>query len=293
VRLLVFDVGGSHVAGAICRDRALVARRSVPVDSNGSEEQFYCAIDALTSSILHEADMRFDAFDGMCFAFPGPFDYKSGVSLLQHKFVSLYGLSVRNALAVRLGMDPEAISFVNDADAFLLGELSIMPESRKGNTIGVTLGTGVGSAFAVDGLIVRSGKGVPPAGEIWNLPWRGGIMEDVISTRGIQALYEGRTRREIPVKDIAERCPDDPDAVAAFAEFGATLGDVLKRISRDFVPNLIILGGAISRSADLFLAAAEARFANAPIQISTLFEEAALIGAAAHWKRKRKLNREE
>jgi glucokinase len=286
VRVLVYDVGGSHVAGAICRDRGLVARRSVPVDSNGSEEDFYCAIERLTSAILHEADVRFDAITGMCLAFPGPFDYKGGVSLLEHKFAALYGLSVRNALAVRLGLEPETIYFLNDADAFLLGELSMTPEVAGGNVIGITIGTGVGSAFAQRGHIVRNGKGVPPGGEIWDYPWRGGVVEDAISTRAIQAAYNKRTGQEISVRDIAERCPEDADAVAVFEEFGGALGDVLKRVTRDFVPSLIILGGAISRSADLFLPATEARFPNVPLQVSTLFEEAALFGAAAFWKRK-------
>jgi glucokinase len=286
VRVLVYDVGGSHVAGAICRDRGLVARHSIPIDSGGTAHDFYWAIEQLTSAILEEAGVRFDAISGMCFAFPGPFDYKGGISLLEHKFAALHGLSIRHAMAQRLGLEPETIYFLNDADAFLLGELSMMPEVSSGNVMGITLGTGVGSAFAVRGHIVRSGKGVPPGGEIWDYPWRGGVVEDAISTRAIQALYQNKTGQQTSVREIAERCPEDRDAVAVFQEFGRTLGDVLKRVTRDFVPNLIILGGAISRSADLFLPAAETRFPDVPLQVSTLFEEAALFGAAAFWKRK-------
>ena len=286
MRLLVFDVGGSHVSGAVCRDRKLAGRRSVQLDPNGPEDQFYRAIEQLSSAALQEAGMRFDMIQGMSFAFPGPFDYKAGVSLMTHKFASLYGISVRNALAVRLGMDPETIYFLNDAAAFLLGELSMMPKECSGNVIGITLGTGVGSAFAVNGSVVRSGKGIPPAGEIWNLPWRGGIIEDVVSTRGIQGLYKARTGQELTVREIAERCPDDTEAVAVFNEFGNTLGDVLKRLARDFEPNLVIIGGAIARSAELFLPAAASRIPGISLQVSTLFEEAALFGAAAHWKKK-------
>lgn len=286
MRLLVYDVGGSHAAGAVCRDRKLAGRRSVRLDANGTEDQFYGAIEQLTSAVLQDAGLRFDGINGMSFAFPGPFDYKAGVSLMTHKFASLYGVSVRNALAVRLGMDPETIYFLNDAAAFLLGELSMMPAECSGNVIGITLGTGVGSAFAVGGSVVRKGIGVPPNGEIWNLPWRAGIVEDAISTRGIQALYRARTGKELSVLEIAERCPEDADASAVFEEFGRTLGDVLHRLSCDFEPDLVILGGAIARSAELFLAAAESHVPNVTLQVSSLFDEAALYGAAAHWKKK-------
>lgn len=286
MRLLVFDVGGSHVAGAVCRDRKLTGRRSVDLNPNGTENDFYRAIEKLSSAVLQDGGLRFDMINGMCFAFPGPFDYKAGVSLMTHKFASLYGISVRNALAGRLGLDPQTIYFLNDAAAFLLGELSMMPKECSGNVIGITLGTGVGSAFAVNGSVVRRGKGVPPEGEIWNLPWRGGIIEDAVSTRGIQGLYKARTGRELTVREIAERCPEDTDAVAVFEEFGEILGDVLKRLSHDFEPNLIILGGAIARSAELFFLSAQSRVPDLPLQVSTLFEEAALFGAAAHWKRK-------
>ena len=46
-------------------------------------------------------------------------------------------------------------------------------------SVGLTLGTGVGSAFAVDGKIVGKGRGVPPGGEIWDLPYRESIVEEI------------------------------------------------------------------------------------------------------------------
>lgn len=54
---------------------------------------------------------------------PGPFDYANGVCWLQHKFASWYGLDIRRQLAMRFGVDEADVLFLNDADAFLLGEL--------------------------------------------------------------------------------------------------------------------------------------------------------------------------
>ena len=55
--------------------------------------------------------------------------------------------------------------------------------------IRVTLGTGKGLAFAVDGRVVDSGPGVPCGGYVYCLPWQGGTGEDVISSPGFEQRY--------------------------------------------------------------------------------------------------------
>lgn len=287
MELLVFDVGGSHVTGALCNAEALrlSARESVPLDAHGTEDDFYTAIHSLSSQILRNQEMEVGNIDGMSFAFPGPFDYEEGISLVKHKFAALYGKSLRTALASRFGLQPAQIQFVNDADAFLLGELSQLPHAREGKTIGITLGTGVGSAFAIDGKIVHRGPGVPLQGEIWNLPWSGGILEDAISTRAIQSAYEKRTRQQRSVREIAERSHSDTDAATVLKNFGTTLGDALRAVAAPFQPKTIIFGGAISRSAELFLPHTAERFGEGSrLLVSSLFEDAALYGAAVRWK---------
>ena len=134
-------------------------------------------------------------------------------------------------------------------------------------------------------MIVHEGVGVPNGGEVWNIPWHGGIVEDVISTRSIQAAYRSRTGHELSVHEIANSCPGNADAVAVFQQFGETLGEVLASIALDFHPAIIIFGGAISRSASLFLPQAATRLGDdVHLKVSTLFESAALYGAAVHWK---------
>lgn len=283
MRLLVFDVGGSHIAGALCAPDTLHLsnRSSVNVDSNGDEESFYGAVGELTRTLLQGGEVH---IDGMSFAFPGPFDYDEGISHLTHKFSALNGRNLRKELANRFHVEAQRIQFVNDANAFLLGEMSQVPSTRAGNTVGITLGTGVGSAFAVDGNIVRSGPGVPLEGEIWNLPWEDGIVEDAISTRALQGAYEQRTGRRPSVREMAESCPADTSAVAVFEEFGYRLGNVLRSITDEFRPSTVIFGGAISRSAPLFLPFTAQQFGGTrTLLVSTLFEEAALHGAAVHW----------
>jgi glucokinase len=149
-----------------------------------------------------------------------------------------------------------------------------------------TLGTGLGSGFAVDGKVVTEGKGVPPGGEIWNAPYEGGIAEDYISTRAIKKAYAERKGQEREVASIAHYAiGGDPDAVAVFQGFGTTLGKLIKRLLIDFAPDVVVLGGGISRSAPLFIDAVKAELAGTQIEvrIAELGDNAPLAGAGVAW----------
>jgi len=224
--------------------------------------------------------------DGAEFAMPGPFDYEKGISWMKHKMPYLYGVNVSEVLAPRFGWKPEQVRFLNDAAAYLLGEVGAGAARGVKRVVCFTLGTGVGSGFAVDGRVVTDGKGVPPGGEIWNMPYEGGIVEDKISTRAIKAAYTERKGQDREVASIAHYAiGGDPDAAAVFQEFGKTLGIAIKRLLEDFAPDVVVLGGGISRSAPLFLNAVdeELKETGIEVRISELGDNAPLAGAGVAW----------
>ena len=186
-------------------------------------------------------------------AMPGPFDYSAGVSWMKHKMPYLYGVDLRAALAGRFGWQPDQVRFLNDAAAYLLGEVGAGAARGIPRVVAITLGTGVGSGFAVYGHVVTAGPGVPPGGEIWNVPYQGGIVEDLISTRAIQKDYLERTGHERDVATIAAGAAGDDAAKEVFADFGRVLGVALRDLFTTFAPDVVVLGGGISRSAHLFL----------------------------------------
>jgi glucokinase len=218
-------------------------------------------------------------------AIPGPFDFKNGVSRMRHKLPYLYGVDLRQLLAVRFGWKPSNVRFLLDSAAFLLGEVAAGAAHGVSRAVGITLGTGIGSAFAVDGRLVTEGPGVPPGGEIWNLAYNGGIVEDFVSTRAIQKSYQHRTGMIAEVAEIATKAVDDPDATAVFTEFGRHFGVALQMIFSEFAPQVVVLGGGISRSAHLFLPAAQEQLKNPNLRLlpSALKDDAPLVGAAVAW----------
>ncbi len=277
-RVLAFDVGGSHVAAAVCfaANFSLGPVASAPHASVSTSSAFL----DLLHSLGMKASIGGEKVIGTMLAVPGPFDLQAGVSLMRHKLPYLYGVDLRQGLAERFSFDPSQVRFLNDADSYLMGEIGAGAARNFKRAVGLTLGTGIGSAFAVNGCLVTEGPGVPSGGEIWNLPYQSGIVEDFISSRAIVGDYERRTGKKREVVDLAAAAHSDPAAQQAFTEFGQHLGVVIRTLLAEFNADVIVLGGGISRSADLFLPAMQAEIGDSRTQlrVSELKDKAALVG---------------
>lgn len=282
--LLSIDVGGSHVSAALCAlvPLSVIQLTNAPLAGISSFEGFVDLLYLLSREVAGSPRR----LGGASLAVPGPFDCIAGVSLMKHKLAWLYGKDLRGALAARFGWAPAQLRFLNDASAFLLGELNAGNARGADRAVGLTLGTGIGSAFACDGHCVTAGPGVPPGGEIWDYPYRGATVEDLISTRALKADYLARTGKDLEVKEIAQAAPADPDARQVFEKLGCDLGHVIRDVIDPFHPDAVVVGGGIARSAPLFLPIAQRQLDNFDVHLvpSLLFDQAQLVGAAAYWR---------
>jgi glucokinase len=281
--ILVYDVGGSHISAAQCQKSGY--RLSHVASALYPGKQSLNAFLDVLYSLGTRASEGATGIAGAELAMPGPFDFQAGVSRMTHKLPYLYGVDLRAAFAKRAGWQPEQVRFLKDAAAFLLGEIGAGAALGFARAVGITLGTGVGCAFALEGRIVSECPGVLSGGEIWDLPFEGGILEDRVSSRAIRSSYERRTGISREVVDLAAAARSDPAANQSFLEFGRYLGLALRMTLTAFAPEVVVLGGGISRSAHLFLPAAQAALNDTTIQfrVSALLDHAPLVGAAVAW----------
>src|SRR6185503_1143902 len=116
--------------------------------------------------------------NGLAIALPGPFDFATGVAWYrgQDKFDQLYGYNLGDSLREELALD--RLMFMNDAEAFAVGEWTAGEVRGVERCVGVTIGTGVGTAFLADGHVVREGDTVPPGGELYRTQYDGKPLED-------------------------------------------------------------------------------------------------------------------
>lgn len=175
------------------------------------------------------------------------------------------------------------------------------PGEGWSSTVFVALGTGIGAALLVEGRLYRGSFGVAPElGHVRVVPGgracdcgKSGCWERYCSGTALVATYDelvgepsGRTGLE--VADAARA--GDPAAVGAVAELARWLGEGLALVADVFDPELVVIGGGVSGSADLFLDAAREHYAvaltgyaNRPaarVRVARLGENGAVVGAA-------------
>lgn len=274
--IAAFDIGGTHVAGArVDLGAGAVVRESrcrLSLPPDGTREQ-------LMAGLLRAAAAVASAEVTACgIAVPGPFDYEHGVSRSRGKLEGLYGVDLRRELAGTLGVE---VRFLNDADAFLLGEWWAGAALGHRRAVGITLGTGLGSAFLDDGRIVDSGPRVPPEGSLHLVDFRGAPVEDRISSRGLLARYGAADG--VDVEQVAERARGgDARARDAFGELSAELGEVLAPWLASFDATCLVVGGSIARAWDLIEPRLRPALASAELALAANLDDAPLLGAALY-----------
>lgn len=280
--IIALDVGGSSVKSGLVDFQLRVHHvTKTPIDSHGSAETILTTLRDIIQVHITQIDTA--ALVGVGFGFPSPFEYEAGISHIRglEKYEGIYGVNIRDALQVRLAMPNLRIVFRNDAEAAIVGEVKFGAGKPYHRLIGVTLGTGMGSSFVVDGRRVSSGAGVPPhEGFLFPELYKGERSDDVFSTRGLLARFEaaGFVIEGIgSAKAAADR--GDAGVQAVFAQFGADLGDFLHPYAIDFSAEAVLVLGGIS-GAIAYFHEAMSKALPVPVVGGTLGSDAALLGAA-------------
>ena len=207
--VVLLDVGGTFVKGGIADSAGNLAEGQVwqvPVRSEGSKEEILESLaESLRQGIAKSQDLGMRAA-GLAATFPGPFDYNAGVPLMEHKFAAIYGMDLKEWIRGIAG-ERFGVSFVHDVNAQLSGEMFRGAATGFRNVCVITLGTGLGFAFSIDGRIQYSST-ASPARSIYNMPYRDGILEDYVSKRGFLKAYReltGKDEPDLTVKEIGHR----------------------------------------------------------------------------------------
>lgn len=274
------DIGGSHITAAVVN---LVSGtineaslRRMPVDSYASADEILTTWTTTVRQTI-QSDNLSECQIGI--AMPGPFDYENGVCWMKNvnKYEHLYGINIRQELAFRLNITPHQIHFRNDAEAFLAGEMTFGAGKGFTKGLGITLGTGLGTSFFVNGQTSDLALGI-------NHRLYEGVAEDYISTRWFIKRYSELTKKTISgVKELVEAYKSSAVARQLFDEFAHNISVVIGEFVTAYQPEVIVFGGNIAQSSHLFFPEIDAYLTQQSTQVvlrqSALNEFAALMGS--------------
>ena len=257
---LLLDVGGTFVKSVVATLQGELlpnTETSVPINSDGTREEIERSFATVVANGRAIAEYNGYLLAGVGVAFPGPFDYNTGISYMTHKFAALEKVSMKDFFHSLLDIGEDMpVVFMHDVTAAVMGEMSFGAAQGYKNVAVVTLGTGLGFSHTVDGEIQYSPMG-SPAVSIYNRPYKGGVLEDYASKRGFLRSYAEVCGKELPsnltVAMIGGLCAEgDKEALQSFYNVGEILATELKPLLEEYNIECLLFGGQISRSFRFF-----------------------------------------
>lgn len=199
------------------------------------------------------------------------------------------------------------VALENDADASALGEASWGAGRGKSRLVYVTVGTGIGGGIILDGQLYRGAEMahpeighhvVDPSGPLCSCGFRG-CWESLATGPAMVAWLKTNVgtehcyAKDLTAKQICQLAQQgDELARRAVDREAYYLGLGLANLVNLFVPDVIVLGGSVMKSAALFLEGIRkvirqgCRFVpyeKTELALASLGEDANLIGAARVW----------
>ncbi|MBI3742505.1 MAG: ROK family protein [Chloroflexi bacterium] len=299
--LLALDYGGTKLSAALttahAREWLALERIISPPEHNAQYEQR--AMLKLARKILNG---KIPAAIGISFG--GPVDFARGLVLLSHHVAGWENIFLRDQWRAEFGAPVE---IDNDANVAALGEFKFGAGRACASLLYVTVSTGVGGGWIVDGKILRGADGV--AGEIGHTIFdpngplcicgRRGCVEVFASGRAIARIArerliahpraESRVRELIAAEITAQavaRAAQDGDEFAqsilddAARALGFGIGTAITLLN----PERVVIGGGVSKAGEKYFAAVRvAARANCLPQMRVEIVPAALGDDAPLW----------
>lgn len=234
------DVGGTGIKGALVNTKkGLLIGERIRFDTpdGATPDQ----VVAKVAKLVNQLDSDRDTPIGVCF----PALIKEGVTL-----------SAANVSAEWVGLKAEKlfsktlerkVILLNDADAAGVAEIKYgAGQERKGLVLMVTLGTGIGTALFMNGRLI-------PNSELGHLEIDGVDYETM-------AAYSAKERENL-----------------SFAQWAKRLTKYFNQVDRLLSPDLVIVGGGISKQHEEFLPLIDTKLKLVPAESKN---NAGIIGAA-------------
>jgi len=273
-RVIGVDLGATNIRAGLVENAAIVktAKLAVPCNTDDAQAVTDVLIQSIEQVIVPDTK-------GIGLGVPGLVDRKKGILYDIQNIPSWKTVHLKNILENYFNIP---VFLNNDSNCFAVGERLFGQGRHSENFVGITLGTGLGAGIINNGKLFNDAN--CGSGEFGNIPYLDGIYEDYCSGKFFKTFYN------VSGDELAQQAiKGDPIAIEAYEKFGMHLGNVIKTIMFAVDPELIILGGSISKSGSLYEKSMWTEIRRFPFTNSlpnfqvllSSMENAGILGAAA------------
>jgi fructokinase len=258
------DLGGTKIeALAIDKKGVELARHRIDTP----RDDYDATVQAIVG-LVHRMEEVTGSVGSVGAGIPGSISSLTGL-IKNSNSTWLNGRPLHRDLKAALGRE---VRVANDANCLAVSEATDGAAAGRRVVFGVILGTGCGGGVAIDGNVHAGPNGV---GGEWGhnpLPWpkpeefpgpacycgKRGCMEMWVSGTGIALDYRNATGKERTAREIvADFEAGDGEASAAVGRMEDRLARGLAQVINILDPDVIVLGGGVSRAQDLYRALPE------------------------------------
>lgn len=214
----------------------IVNINDLQINRNGTEEE-------ILSELIHAISEVFDDnVIGIGIGVPSLVDVNRGIVYKVQKIPSWREVHLKDILEGHFGVK---VYVNNDANCFAIGEKYFGQAKKSENIVGLILESGVGAGIIFKGHLY-SGTHCG-AGELGSLPYKDHDFEYYCSEEYFDEKYG--MKFDLLYKRVLK---NDKIAMAVFEQYGHDLGNLIKTIMYTLDPEMIVLGGKISKAFPYF-----------------------------------------
>lgn len=249
------DVGGTKIMTGLLDRNGGVAADPVkaPTGTSDPPDAIMGRLYESVEKALSAGGKSLDEVMGIGIGVPGPLNIKEGVFLNPIQLKTLHNFPIRRVVQEHYNV-PVVVN--NDANCFVLAESFFGAGADAETVLGFTLGTGFGCGIVVGKRIYLGAT--ETAGEIWFSPYGESFIEEYVSGRGLQRAYRELSGKDATPPEILEAAEQgEPDALRTWGIFGEDLGYAVAWSINILDPDIVVLGGSLTRGFDFFATAME------------------------------------
>jgi glucokinase len=300
------DLGGTKVlVGVVAEDRKVVYEDRELSAGQGQEE----LLETLEREVREALEARPDAA-AVGLGIPCTIDRRRGVAITAVN-LPIHNVPIRDRMQERLGIP---VFIDNDANVAALAEHRFGAARRTSDAVMLTIGTGIGGGVIIGGEVYRGSSGAASEPGHMVIDFDGPPCQGNCPNHGCLETFASGTALAREGREAAEREPDsalgralaagtaidgeavtdaandgDPVATAVVEEAGRRLGAGLSGLANIFEPEVIVLGGGVTKAVgELMVAPAREELGSralppmneVPVKLAELGPEAGMMGAA-------------